>query len=102
MDLGSLRYAGWRNLRVAVPASLPFYSNVLPRSTTLTTFVKFRIWTNPGERTAVSRDRNGNIIPFNVYFSQLKVLSDVYQSFYDGEELSTQKKTEELWGASGQ
>ncbi|GMO48453.1 MAG: flagellar filament outer layer protein FlaA [Termitinemataceae bacterium] len=102
VTLGSLRYQGWRNLRTAVPESLPMISNILPRSTHATTFVKLRVWTRPGERTFVDleRDQNGKIvklIPFYIYISQLKVLSDVYETVYDGDLLAEPQKIEEIW-----
>ncbi|MDR0382894.1 MAG: flagellar filament outer layer protein FlaA [Spirochaetaceae bacterium] len=106
LPIGSLKYIGWKNLRVAVPAGIPMVSNVLPRSIHDTTFVKFRIWTSPEEKTYVDlkRDVSGNvteIVPFYVYIAQLKVLSDIYETVYDGDELGYPKKTAELWGADG-
>jgi hypothetical protein len=107
IPLGSLRYAGWKNLRTAIPNGIPMISNVLPRSTHATTFVKFRVWTNPEERTyvEVSRDPNGkitNLVPFYVYFAQLKVLTDIYESVYDGDLLAEPLEIEKVWsGAAG-
>jgi hypothetical protein len=106
VPLGSLKYIGWRNLRVDVPVGIPMVSNILPRSTDDTKFVKFRLWTSPGERSYVNvkRDINGKIteiVPFYVYISQLKVLADIYESVYDGDELSYPKNTEKLWADAG-
>ncbi|GMO24142.1 MAG: flagellar filament outer layer protein FlaA [Termitinemataceae bacterium] len=103
--MGHLRYAGWKNLRTAVPSGLPMVSNVLPRSTHATTFVKFRVWTNPAERTYVdlSRDQNGKItklVPFYIYFSQLKVLNDVYETVYDGDILAEPLEIEKVWSGT--
>jgi hypothetical protein len=104
LPMGSLKYIGWRNLRATVPSWIPMVANVLPRSTHVTTFVKFRIWTNPEEKTFVElkRDVTGKIteiVPFYVYIAQLKVLADIYETVYDGDELAYPKKTEELWSA---
>jgi hypothetical protein len=106
IPMGSLRYTGWKNLRVAVPNGIPMVSNVLPRSTHNTTFVKFRVWTNPNERTYVdlTRDSNGKItklVPFYVYFAQLKVLSDIYESVYDGDLLAEPLEVEKVWSGAG-
>ena len=106
VQLGSLKYIGWKNLRADVPAGIPMVSNVLPRSTDDTKFIKFRIWTSPVERAYVDvkRDINGNIteiVPFYVYISQLKVLSDIYETIYDGDELAYPKNTEKLWADAG-
>jgi hypothetical protein len=105
IPMGSLRYAGWRNLRVEVPAGIKMVSNVLPRSTHNTSFVKFRVWTNPTERTYVDleRDPNGKItklIPFYVYFAQLKVLTDVYETVYDGDLLAEPLQIEQVWSGA--
>ncbi|MDR3356288.1 MAG: flagellar filament outer layer protein FlaA [Spirochaetaceae bacterium] len=106
VPLGNLKYIGWRNLRVDVPSGIPMVSNVLPRPTDATTFVKFRLWTSPVERSYVDvkRDINGKvteIVPFYVYISQLKVLADIYESVYDGDELAYPKNTEKLWADAG-
>jgi hypothetical protein len=101
IPMGSLRYAGWKNLRANIPANLPMVPKILPRSVTMTTFVKFRIWTEPTERTVVERRPDGTIVPFDVYLSQLKVFSDLYETIYDGDELSSQKETNRLWNEAG-
>jgi hypothetical protein len=106
IPLGSLKYAGWKNLRANVPTGIPMVSNVLPRSTSVSTFVKFRLWTNPQERTYVDIKRvvNGKItqiVPFYLYISQLKVLADIYETTYDGDELAYPKNTEALWSNVG-
>jgi hypothetical protein len=104
--MGSLKYTGWKNLRGNLPPGMPMVSTILPRSTHVTTFVKFRLWTNPLERTYVDlkRDVSGKIteiVPFYVYIAQLKVLSDVYETVYDGDELAYPKNTEALWSNAG-
>jgi hypothetical protein len=103
--MGSLKYVGWKNLRTQIPQGIPMVTNVFPRSTHVTTFVKFRVWTQPNERTAVERSVSGDkqisIVPFDIYISQLKVFSDIYETIYDGDELATQKETNRLWEAAG-
>jgi hypothetical protein len=106
IPLGQLNYAGWRNLRANIPAGIPMISNVLPRATDDSKFVKFRLWTSPHEKTYVSvkRDASGKItemVPFYVYIAQLKVLADIYETVYDGDELAYPKNTEALWSAAG-
>ncbi|GMO27410.1 MAG: flagellar filament outer layer protein FlaA [Termitinemataceae bacterium] len=106
IPMGSLRFAGWRNLRTEVPSGIPMVSNILPRSTHKTTFVKFRVWTNPSERTFVDleRDKNGkitNLIPFYIYFAQVKVLSDIYETIYDGDLLAEPLEIKKVWDGTG-
>ncbi|MDR2070709.1 MAG: flagellar filament outer layer protein FlaA [Treponema sp.] len=86
IELGNIAYEGWKDLRVAVPASLPQSKRVLPRLASLS-FVKFRIWTPP-------REQVGN---FYVYFDQFKVLTDTFESIFDGDELADPEKVQELW-----
>jgi hypothetical protein len=102
MPMGSLNYEGWKNLRAEFPKNMPMVQKVLPRRYDDSKFVKFRIWTEPNARVVVERKSDGSIIPFNVYFAQLKVFSDLYQTIYDGDELADLKKTDELWSVAGE
>jgi hypothetical protein len=106
IPLGSLRYIGWKNLRANVPEGIPLVANVMPRGTYDTSFVKFRLWTDPNERTylGLERDAQGGIskiIPFYVYIAQLKVLTDVFESIYDGDQLGNPRYIEQLWQNTG-
>jgi hypothetical protein len=107
LPVGSLKFVGWRNLRATVPTSIPMVATIIPRSTHAVTFVKFRLWTDPRERTYidVQRDRRGQvtkIIPFYVYLSNVKVLTDIYETIYDGDELSYPENTAKLWGGNNE
>ena len=84
--LGNLGYQGWKNLRVRIPTSIPQSRRVLPRYAGLT-FVKFRIWTTPTER----------VDNFYVYFNQMKVLTDTFESLFDGDDLADPDNVQELW-----
>ena len=87
LHMGSLAYQGWRNLRVRIPTNIPQTRRILPRLAGLT-FVKFRIWTTPVER----------VDNFYVYFDQMKVLTDTFESLFDGDELADPQRVQELWG----
>ena len=84
--LGSLSFQGWRNLRTRIPTNIPQSKRILPRLAGLT-FVKFRIWTTPVER----------VDNFYIYFKQMKVLTDTFESLYDGDELADPERVQELW-----
>ncbi len=93
LKLGDLGYAGWRNLRVNVPSvlvqlqtrkTLPSYAGLY--------FVKFRIWTQPTER----------VDNFYVYFKQLKVLTDMFNELFDGNDLGNPAHVQELWANSNE
>jgi hypothetical protein len=88
LNFGSLAYEGWKDLRIPVPATIPQVKRVLPRLTSLS-LVKFRIWTPPTEQ----------VNDFYIYFNYLKVLTDVFEHRYDGEELADPERIQELWAA---
>jgi hypothetical protein len=84
--LGDLRYQGWRNLRVRIPNNIPQTRRTLPRYVGLH-FVKFRIWTTPLER----------VDDFYIYFNQLKILTDVFESLFDGDDLADPDRVRDIW-----
>jgi hypothetical protein len=97
--LGNLGYQGWKNLRAVVPNYIPQRRRIIldPKSSRMTNavernniylkFVKFRIWTTPAEAV-------GN---FYVYFDQFKVLTDTFESLFDGDELTDPDWIRENW-----
>jgi hypothetical protein len=89
LRLGNIGYSGWKNLRVNIPTSIAQSKRILPRLAGLT-FVKFRIWTQPVEKVG----------DFYIYFKQFKVLTDTFESLFDGDELADPEHVQELW-ASG-
>jgi hypothetical protein len=88
LHLGNIGYQGWRNLRTLIPSNIPQAKRVLPRLASLS-LVKFRIWTQPVEQVS----------NFYIYFDEVKVLTDMFESMYDGDELADPSRVEELWGA---
>ncbi|MDR2479488.1 MAG: flagellar filament outer layer protein FlaA [Treponema sp.] len=84
--LGSLAYTGWKNLRANIPNHVPQSKRILPSLAQLT-FVKFRIWTQPTERVG----------DFYIYFKQFKVLTDTFESLFDGDELADPDLVPQLW-----
>jgi hypothetical protein len=88
LNFGGLGFEGWKNLWVNVPSSIPQVKRTLPRLTSLS-LVKFRIWTIPSEP----------VNDFYVYFNNLKVLTDLFEHKYDGDELANPERIQELWAA---
>ncbi|MDR0314182.1 MAG: flagellar filament outer layer protein FlaA [Treponema sp.] len=86
--LGSLAYQGWRNLRVRLPTNIPQSRPILPYLAGLS-FVKFRIWTTP--TAAVDN--------FYIYIDHFKVLTDVFESLFDGSDLANPDRVQELWSS---
>ncbi|MCL2608361.1 MAG: flagellar filament outer layer protein FlaA [Treponema sp.] len=75
--LGNINYSGWRNLTANIPNTIRQDNRVLPAHAQLH-FVKFRLWTQPNER----------VDNFFVYFNRLQILTDVFEDFFDGDELA--------------
>ncbi|MDR2476183.1 MAG: flagellar filament outer layer protein FlaA [Treponema sp.] len=88
--LGDIAYTGWKNLKANIPNSIPQTKRIQPNLAQLH-FVKFRIWTGPTE----------NVNNFYIYFKQLKVLTDTFESLFDGDELADPDLVPEFWANSG-
>jgi len=84
--MGDIAYTGWRNLRVRIPPNIRQSRRILPRFAGLS-FVKFRIWTGPMER----------VDNFYVYFNQFKILTDTFETYFDGDDLADPSKVQEFW-----
>jgi len=87
LPLGDLLYAGWKNLYTSIPMSIPQAESYIPSLKTLK-IVKFMVWTRPNER----------VTQFYIYFDYLKILADMFESSFDGDDLEDPKKLEEVWG----
>lgn len=88
LHLGSLQYAGWRNLSVTVPGSIPQSSPYLPRLRTLS-ITKLVLWTRP----------DAPVDGFYVFLDDLKVLTDLAETRFDGDELADPDYLNQLWAA---
>jgi hypothetical protein len=86
IELGTINHQGWRNMRANVPARVPQSRIGLPRFAALE-FLKFRIWTEPTER----------VDDFFVYFHNFRVLTDVFEMPFDGDEVATPEFIQENW-----
>lgn len=86
LNLGSIKFKGWRNLGVTIPSSIPQTQAYLPSYLGLT-LTKIVIRTNPGER----------VDNFFVYLDNLKVLTDMYTEAFDGRDLARPEVTNRIW-----
>lgn len=86
INMGDLAFEGWKNLRINIPDNIPQAKRTLPRREGLT-LVKFRLWTRPMEK----------VDDFQIYFDQIKVLTDTFESLFDGDELANPERVQELW-----
>jgi hypothetical protein len=88
LQLGSLQYAGWRNLSVTVPGSIPQASPYIPRFRGLV-ITKLVLWTRP----------DAPVDGFYVFLDDLKVLTDLFETRFDGDELADPDYLNALWSA---
>jgi hypothetical protein len=87
--MGNIGHTGWKNLRARIPTNIIQSKRVLPHRAGLS-FVKFRIWTQPTEK----------VNDFYIYLDQFKVLTDMFESLFDGDELSDPDRVQELWAGN--
>jgi hypothetical protein len=90
INMGNINYTGWKNLRANISNNIPQAKRILPHLAGLK-FVKFRIWTQPLEQ----------VDNFYIYFDQFKVLTDTFETIYDGDELTNPERIQELWADTG-
>ncbi|GMO61283.1 MAG: flagellar filament outer layer protein FlaA [Treponemataceae bacterium] len=79
LPVGSLKYAGWRNHVVKIPASVRQQSAFRSGPETMA-FVAFRIRTKP----------DAFVDDFTIYFDQFKYSTSILANIYDGYELRRQ------------
>ncbi|WP_461247326.1 flagellar filament outer layer protein FlaA [Treponema sp. R6D11] len=87
--LGDIGYIGWRNLQVDLPKNIIQSRRTVPAYAGLT-FVKFRVWTQPVER----------VDDFYIYFKQFKILTDMFDPLFDGNDLADPDHVDKLWASS--
>jgi hypothetical protein len=88
--LGNISYTGWKNLRANIPHHISQSKRVQPNLAQLR-FIKFRIWTQPSEQ----------VNNFYIYFKHFKVLTDIFESPFDGDELADPDLLLQLWANGG-
>jgi hypothetical protein len=89
IPMGNLNFIGWKNLRINIPDNVPQAKKYLPRRQGLT-LVKFRIWTRPTEVVAIPGTEGLEPLDRSVkfYFNNIKILTDTFESLFDGDSLS--------------
>ena len=87
LGLGSLHYAGWRNLRVNIPNHIPRAVRFVPARRQMY-LEKLVLWTRPGE----------SVSGFHFYLDQIKVLTDLFENPFDGQGLANPEFVRDVWG----
>ncbi len=88
---GSIKYVGWKNMFIVMPNYIKQAVNYKPSLATLS-LTKIVFTTHPAEI----------VTDFYIYVDHLKVLSDMHESNFDGHDLSTTARVEEIWGSEGE
>lgn len=86
IEMGSIKHIGWKHLYVKIPTNIPQTKEKLPMFQGLK-LTKLVIRTDPKEKV----DR------FAIYFDQLKVITDTYNSSFDGDDLDGRNKEDEIF-----
>jgi hypothetical protein len=86
LHLGSLAFSGWKNLSVTVTGNIPQARRHIPRFQGLD-LTKIVIWTTPTEK----------VDDYYVFLDDVKVLTDLYETRFDGDNLADPKTLDKLW-----
>lgn len=87
VKMGDLNFFGWKNLRIGVPSIVPQAAQYVPRFRNMQ-ITKFALWTRPQEK----------VDDFYFYLDHLKVLTNLFESRYDGDDLEEPEFMQEVWG----
>lgn len=103
VPMGDLNFSGWKNLRINVPDNIPQSRKTLPKKESLS-LVKFRIWTRPSESVAnftIDPKATDTDKAVKFYFDNIKVLTDTFETLFDGDELSDTNNAavKDAWGS---
>jgi hypothetical protein len=100
IPMGDLSFIGWKNLRINIPDNVAQAKKYLPKREGLA-LVKFRIWTRPTEVVVIPGTEGApdleRAVKFN--FNNVKVLTDTFESLFDGDTLSDPKVYADALGA---
>ncbi len=85
--MGDLNFGGWKNLSAIIPSSISQVTSYIPKSKPLS-FTKFVLWTRPSEVVG----------DYYFYLDQMKVLTDIFESRFDGDALVDSELMMDVWG----
>ncbi|TVR30785.1 MAG: flagellar filament outer layer protein FlaA [Spirochaetaceae bacterium] len=86
LRVGDINYRGWDNIFVDVPTWIPQQVSYVPQRRGLE-LVKIVLWTRPTER----------VNEFYVYLDELRVVTNLAEDYWDGEQLGDPDAVEQLW-----
>lgn len=86
VPVGSVGFGGWRNLEVRIPNYIPRQVRFVPQRRVMA-LVKVILWTRPDEA----------VDGFHFYLDEIQVLTDVFETPFDGEGLASPEFVQEIW-----
>ncbi len=86
LNLGSLNFTGWKNLSTGIPTYIPQDRNYAPYLQGLE-LIKVVLWTKPIE----------SVSECYFYLDQIKILTDVFVTRFDGDKLTDPEFVNEMW-----
>jgi hypothetical protein len=86
VHMGSLLFTGWKDLSALIPANIPQSRTYIPRYAGLE-LTKLVIWTAPEEK----------VDDFFVFIDEVTVLTDLFETRFDGEDLADPVTLNNIW-----
>jgi hypothetical protein len=86
LHLGSLLFAGWRDLGAAISGAIPQSRPYIPKYAGLE-LTKLVIWTAPDEK----------VDDFYFFIDEITVITDLFETRFDGEDLADPVTLNSLW-----
>jgi hypothetical protein len=86
IHLGSLRFAGWKDMTATISTAIPQARQYIPRYAGLE-LTKIVIWTAPDEK----------VDDYYFFVDEINVLTDLFETRVDGEELADPDSLNALW-----
>ena len=87
IELGSINHIGWKKLSARIPSVVIQKRQQLQDSDRIR-LLKLIVWTKP----------SSNVNEFQVYLDELRIITDTYQGYIDGGDLSDPDRIEQIWG----
>ena len=93
LDFGSIKHTGWKNLKLDIPSSIPQEGGYVTSGGYLKELkiVKLVMWTKPSER----------VDDFLIYIDHIKILTDIFVSRFDGDNLADLDFIQDTWNSEG-
>jgi hypothetical protein len=86
LHMGSLLFPGWRNLSAVVSSAIPQSRSYIPRYAGLV-MTKLVLWTAPDEK----------VDDFYFFVDEISVITDLFETRFDGEQLADPVTLNNLW-----